>query len=63
MITALKDLGAAMGGEVRAQDDHSEIPATYIYLGQFIDHDITLEAVTNDIAHYSITLSNLFQTI
>jgi hypothetical protein len=37
MITALKDLGAAMEEEVHAQDDHSEILAAYTYLGQTLD--------------------------
>lgn len=39
----LKALGATMEDADRRGED-SPIPAAYTYLGQFIDHDITLEA-------------------
>ena len=38
---ALVDLGKAMSGNVGGD---SNIPAAYTYFGQFVDHDITLEA-------------------
>ncbi|MEV0896107.1 LysM peptidoglycan-binding domain-containing protein [Actinoplanes sp. NPDC049802] len=38
----LKRLGQAMTDE-EAREDNGPIPAAYTYLGQFIDHDITLE--------------------
>jgi LysM repeat protein len=38
----LKRLGQAMTDDEN-RDDNSPIPAAYTYLGQFIDHDITLE--------------------
>ena len=42
-IQALKDLAAAMT-DTQGGQANSGIPAVYTYLGQFIDHDITLEA-------------------
>ncbi|MBW6437392.1 LysM peptidoglycan-binding domain-containing protein [Actinoplanes hulinensis] len=41
----LKRLGATMLDDTEEEnaDDDSPIPAAYTYLGQFIDHDITLE--------------------
>lgn len=53
VVQALKNLGAAMSEKNDAPDGDSEIPSAYTYLGQFIDHDITLEAASNDIAHAS----------
>lgn len=49
---ALQELGAAMrdGGPRASADARSEdnfdVPAGYTYLGQFIDHDITLDTTT-----------------
>lgn len=40
---ALNDLGAAMLDNEAASDDNPNIPAGFTYLGQFIDHDITLD--------------------
>jgi len=38
---ALLQLGDAMGEPESGPAQHSDIPAVYTYLGQFIDHDIT----------------------
>jgi hypothetical protein len=50
VIKALKNLGAAMKENADSPEDNSGIPSAYTYLGQFIDHDITREAATDDIA-------------
>ncbi|MEU4428655.1 LysM peptidoglycan-binding domain-containing protein [Actinoplanes sp. NPDC024001] len=42
-LAGLKALGASMEDQDTPGED-SPIPAAYTYLGQFIDHDITLEA-------------------
>jgi hypothetical protein len=42
----LVNLGRAMLDIASDNDQHSPIPAAYTYLGQFIDHDITLEAAS-----------------
>jgi len=49
---ALRALGRSMVEEVRADDPagDSEVPAGYTFLGQFIDHDVTLETTT-DLGH------------
>ena len=49
----LKSLGAAMV-DADAVGEDSQIPAAYTYFGQFVDHDITLEA-----ADSSATLDQL----
>ncbi len=46
-IENLKRLGASMRDTTPADDRNSRIPAAYTYLGQFIDHDITLEAISD----------------
>ncbi|MGE0223104.1 MAG: heme peroxidase family protein [Acetobacteraceae bacterium] len=45
---ALAELGAAMldGPGGRDSGDNSSIPAGFTYLGQFIDHDVTLDTTT-----------------
>ncbi|MDP8948555.1 MAG: hypothetical protein M3N09_10765, partial [Actinomycetota bacterium] len=43
---ALIELGRVMLG---AGGGDSDIPAAYTYFGQFVDHDITLEAVSADL--------------
>lgn len=45
---ALVELGLAMVDGARGKDstDNRNIPAGYTYLGQFIDHDITLDTTT-----------------
>jgi hypothetical protein len=48
-VEALKRLGIALHNPGHAAPD-SSIPAIYTYFGQFIDHDITLEAVSKDLA-------------
>jgi hypothetical protein len=48
VIKGLKDLGAAMVDSENSSGN-SAIPVAYTYLGQFIDHDITLEAASDDI--------------
>jgi len=40
---ALFDLARAMRDEKGAEGDHTSLPAGYTYLGQFVDHDITLD--------------------
>lgn len=42
-VTHLKDLGRAMRDRAAGNQNNSSIPAVYTYLGQFIDHDVTLE--------------------
>ncbi|OJV16426.1 MAG: hypothetical protein BGO21_26375 [Dyadobacter sp. 50-39] len=49
VIKALKDLGLAMKENADAFEPDSEIPAAYTYLGQFIDHDISRDAASDDI--------------
>ena len=39
----------ALGEAMRGEGADSDIPAAYTYFGQFVDHDITLEAVTEDV--------------
>ncbi|MFN2247784.1 MAG: peroxidase family protein [Candidatus Promineifilaceae bacterium] len=46
-IANLKRLGASMRDMTPDDDRNSEIPSAYTYLGQFIDHDITLEALSD----------------
>lgn len=46
-IKKLSDLGDSIGESIGDQD--SSIPAAYIFFGQFIDHDVTLEAVSESI--------------
>jgi hypothetical protein len=57
VIQALKDLGAAMREDTDTLDGNSEIPAAYTYLGQFIDHDITLEAASREIENGAFNTS------
>ncbi|OLT10854.1 hypothetical protein BJF78_28380 [Pseudonocardia sp. CNS-139] len=49
-VKKLKDLGAVMVdpalGDVPDETNNSEVAAVYTYFGQFVDHDITLEAGT-----------------
>jgi hypothetical protein len=40
----LVDLGRVMLDDDPASDDNADIPADYTYFGQFVDHDITLDA-------------------
>lgn len=52
---ALRDLAAAMGEADGPGADNRDIPAGYVYLGQFIDHDLTFDPTSqlqrrNDIA-------------
>ncbi|WP_426293349.1 peroxidase family protein [Dyadobacter endophyticus] len=49
VIKALKDLGAAMKENPHGLESDSELPAAYTYLGQFIDHDISRDAASDDI--------------
>lgn len=46
-IENLKRLGASMRDTTPTDDRNARIPAAYTYLGQFIDHDITLEAISD----------------
>jgi hypothetical protein len=64
VVAALDALGLAMGSggpaepdprEDQAQPGDGTIPAAYTYLGQFIDHDITLTIGGNDIMGAAIT--------
>jgi hypothetical protein len=45
-VEHLKTLGRAMRDTAPENQKNSKIPAAYTYLGQFIDHDITLETVS-----------------
>jgi hypothetical protein len=49
-VENLRRLGATMHDAQQQPALDSGIPAAYTYLGQFIDHDITLEAVTEKVA-------------
>ena len=44
---ALIALGKALAEPGGSQQDNPKIPAAYTYLGQFIDHDITFDPVSN----------------
>lgn len=46
-IANLQRLGASMRDTTPTDARYSHIPAAYTYLGQFIDHDITLEAISD----------------
>lgn len=46
-VENLKRLGASMRDTTPTDDRNAQIPAAYTYLGQFIDHDITLEAISD----------------
>jgi hypothetical protein len=50
VIKALKELGAAMKENIDTPSEDTDIPTAFTYLGQFIDHDITSEATTREIA-------------
>jgi hypothetical protein len=45
----LRRLGASMQEVQPAPGTDSQIPAAYTYLGQFIDHDVTLEAASDEL--------------
>ena len=47
-VTHLRNLGRAMSADVQQPSD-SGIPSAYTYFGQFVDHDITFEAVTRKV--------------
>lgn len=49
-VAALKSLGETMHDPTNTAATDSGIPAIYTYFGQFIDHDITLEVVSDDLA-------------
>lgn len=40
-------LGARMFSEQEQNDAPSDLPAAYVFLGQFVDHDITFDTVTS----------------
>lgn len=46
-IENLKLLGDTMRDTNPSDDLNADVPAAYTYLGQFIDHDITLEAISD----------------
>ena len=46
---ALVDLGRVMIDDDAASGADADIPAAYTYFGQFVDHDITLEAVSAEL--------------
>jgi hypothetical protein len=62
VIKALKELGAAMKEDIDSPSENTDIPTAYTYLGQFIDHDITSEATTRQIAETKFE-SNFFSPI
>src|SRR5262252_2210293 len=49
MRAHLINLGATMVEAETLPNADSTIPSAYTYLGQFVDHDITMEAKSNDI--------------
>lgn len=49
-VAALVELGRAMRDTGSSNESNSIIPAAYTYFGQFIDHDITLEAASAPLA-------------
>src|SRR5262245_47544120 len=53
MRTLLINLGASMVEPTFRQSGDSAIPSAYTYFGQFVDHDITLEAKSDDIVKLS----------
>jgi len=46
LIAFGKALGEALGDEEEAALDNPKIPAAFTYLGQFVDHDITFDPVS-----------------
>jgi hypothetical protein len=62
VIKALKDLGAAMKEDIDTPNEDTDIPTAFTYLGQFVDHDITSEATTRQIAETNFEL-NFFSPI
>jgi Animal haem peroxidase len=50
---ALVNLGATMSESAERAPGDSVIPSAYTYLGQFIDHDITLETKSDSLANLS----------
>jgi hypothetical protein len=59
VVQALKDLGAAMMEGADTQGDFSGIPSAYTYFGQFIDHDLTLAAASNEIVDADLNENDL----
>lgn len=49
-VANLKRLGQSMLDDAPADELNSNVPAAYTYLGQFIDHDITFEVTSGDLA-------------
>ncbi|HEY0375638.1 MAG TPA: peroxidase family protein [Pyrinomonadaceae bacterium] len=49
-VQALKDLGGTMSEPGTEESLDSEIPSAYVYFGQFIDHDITLMDLRQDLS-------------
>ncbi|MEQ1764252.1 MAG: peroxidase family protein, partial [Pyrinomonadaceae bacterium] len=49
-VANLKRLGQTMIDTSPADESNSTVPAAYTYLGQFIDHDITFEVASGDLA-------------
>lgn len=56
-VAGLKRLGQSMLDDSPRDELNSSVPAGYTYLGQFIDHDITFEVASGDLA--TITDPNL----
>src|SRR4051794_38815400 len=53
IVANLKLLGAAMHDTDPQDQSNAALPAAYTYLGQFIDHDITFEVTSDDLAKIS----------
>lgn len=49
-VENLKLLGQSMQGPSSGEALDSNIPASYVYFGQFIDHEITFEAMSSELA-------------
>jgi hypothetical protein len=53
-VANLKRLGQTMTDSSPSDEANSTVPAAYTYLGQFIDHDITFEVASGDLADLSL---------
>ena len=59
-LALLRQLGDLMGDPDRDTGAESTIPAGYTYIGQFIDHDITLDVSSNiDASQDATTITNM----
>lgn len=59
---ALFDLASAMRDDKGSEGDHPSLPAGYTYLGQFVDHDITLDTTPLEQQHADPLATQNFRT-